>query len=80
MKPYSMSFFVTCFFFVYFYFLLHWVFVAVCRLSLVAVSRGLLLFIVMGRLLIAVVSLAEEHRLSRAHRLSCSAACEIFPN
>ena len=43
------------------YFWLHRVFVAVCRLSLVAVSRGFSL--VMCRLLIAVASLVVEHRL-----------------
>ena len=35
-----MSFFVTCFFFVYFYFWLHRVFVVAHGLSLVAASRG----------------------------------------
>ena len=39
-----------------------WVFVAMHRLSLVAVSGGLL-FVVVPRLLTAVASLVEEHRL-----------------
>ena len=41
---------------------LHWVFVAVCRLSLVAASGGYSLVAVCG-LLTVVVSLVEEHRL-----------------
>ena len=39
-----------------------WVFVAMHRLSLGAVSGGLL-FVVVPRLLIMVASLVEEHRL-----------------
>ena len=42
--------------------LLHWVFVAVCRLSLVVASGGYSLVAVHG-LLIAVASLVSEHRL-----------------
>ena len=41
---------------------LHWVFVAVCRLFLVAVNRGSSLVLVLG-LLITVASLVVEHRL-----------------
>ena len=41
-------------------FLLHWVLVAVCRLSLVAVSRGYSL-VAVHRLLIVVASLVAEH-------------------
>ena len=44
------------------YFWLHWVFVAARRLSLAAVSRGLL-FIAVRRLLIVVASLVAEHGL-----------------
>ena len=44
------------------YFLLHWIFVAVHDISLVAVSGGYSL-IALYRLLIAVVSLVVEHRL-----------------
>ena len=48
-------------------------------------ERGLLFVAVRG-LLIVVASLAAEHRLKSAgsvvvaHRLSCSAACGIFPD
>ena len=42
------------------YFQLHWVFIAVCGLSLVAVSEGYFLVAVRG-LLIAMTSLAVEH-------------------
>ena len=42
--------------------MLHWVFVAVPRLSLVVVS-GRLLFVAVCRLLIAVASLVVEHGL-----------------
>ena len=41
-----------------------WVFVAVCRLSLVAVGGGNSLVIMRG-LLITVASLVEEHSLGR---------------
>ena len=57
-------------------FWLCWVFVAVCGLSLTAVSR----------LLILVASLVSEHVLWStgsvvvAHRLSCSTVCGIFPD
>ena len=49
-------------FILFIYFWLHWVFVAVRGLSLVAASRGLL-FVAVRRLLIAVASLVVEHRL-----------------
>ena len=42
--------------------LLHWVFVAVCRLSLVVVSRGYSLGAVGGFLIVAASPIAE-HRL-----------------
>ena len=48
-----------------FFFPLHWVFVAACGLSLVAVSGGSSLVIVC-RLLMAVASLAAEHGLYSA--------------
>ena len=41
---------------------LRWVLIAVCRLSLVAASRGYSLLVVVG-LLIVVVSLVTEHLL-----------------
>ena len=44
------------------YFWLHWVFVVVHGLSLLAASRGLL-FVAVPGLLIAVASLVAEHRL-----------------
>ena len=46
----------------FFFFWLHWVFVAARGLSLVVVSRGLLFIAVCG-LLIAVASLVAEHGL-----------------
>ena len=53
-------FFFVCLFLIYFW--LRWVFVAVCRLSLVASSGGLL-FVVVHGLLMAVASLVAEHGL-----------------
>ena len=50
------------FFFFFFNFWLHWVFVAALELSLVVVS-GELLFTVVPRLLIEVASLVAKHRL-----------------
>ena len=44
----------------YIYFWLYWVFVAVCGLSLVAVSEAYFL-VAVCRLLIAMTSLAVEH-------------------
>ena len=55
----SNSFF---FFNLFIYFWLHWVFVAVCELSLVAASGGHSSVAVRG-LLIAVASPVAEHRL-----------------
>ena len=57
------------------YFWLHWVFIGVLRLSLVA-ARGLL---------IVVASLVAEHRcwafsVVVAQGLSCRKACGIFPD
>ena len=72
--------FSPCFFF--FFSLLHRVFAAACRLSLIVVG---LLFLEMYRLLIVVVSLVK-HRLQGTcpavvtHGLNCSAACGIFPD
>ena len=47
--------------FIYIYSWLHWVFIAVCRLSLVVGAQGLLSLASQG-LLVAVASLAAEHR------------------
>ena len=67
------------------YFWLYSVFIAARGLSLLAVSRGFSL-VVMLRLLTAAASLVAEHGLQGtqasvvvAHGLSCSAACGIFP-
>ena len=60
----------------FFFFPLHWVFIAEHGLSLVAVRRRL----------IAVASPAGEHSLQSlvsivvAHALSCLVACGIFPD
>ena len=43
----------------FFFFLLHWIFVAACRFSLVVVSRNFFLSVVL-RLLTAVASLAAK--------------------
>ena len=81
------------FFLNYFYFRLHWVFVAARRLFSSCGEQGLL-SIVVHRLLIVVASLVAEHGLQVcglqqlwhagsvvvAHGLSCSAACGIFPD
>ena len=48
--------------FIFIYLWLHWIFVAVCGLSLVIASRGLL-FIAVHWLLIVVASLVVEHGL-----------------
>ena len=67
------------------FFWLHWVFIAMHKLSLVAVSWGCSL-VVEHRLLIAMASLVAALRLYGpgsvvvAHGLSCLMACGIFPN
>ena len=53
--------------FLFIYFWLHWVFLATCRLSLVAV----------GALLIAVVSHAVEHRLWAHGLSSCGTGSQL---
>ena len=91
--------------FIYLYFWLHWVFVAVCGLSLVAASRdysllrcaafslwwllllwstgsracGLQQLWRMGSVVVAR-GLQSTGSVFVAHRLSCSAACGIFPD
>ena len=68
-----------------FYFWLHWVFVAACRLFSGCCEQGLL-FVVVHRLLIVMASLVGSMgsrctgSVVVAHRLSCSAACGIVPN
>ena len=64
------------------YLWLHWVFIAMHGLSLVAESKGTLC-----RLLISMPSLVMEHRLLGAwylvvvvHGLSCHMVCGIFPD
>ena len=65
------------------YFLLHWVFVTVCRVSLIVASEG---SSAVRRLLIAVASLVWSTGSRRtgsvvvAHRLSRPMACGIFPD
>ena len=65
------------------YFLLHWVFVTVCRVSLVVASEG---SSAVRRLLIAVASLVWSTGSRRTgsvvvvHRLSRPMACGIFPD
>ena len=54
-------FFLDLFYLFIFYFCLHWVFVAACRLSLVAASGGY--SVAVHGLLIAVASLVVEHGL-----------------
>ena len=66
------------------YFWLQWVFIAECRLSLVAANGGLLLVAVPG-LLIEVDSLVGHGLYSSssivvAHGLRCCAAGGIFPD
>ena len=63
--------------FIYLYFWLHWVFVAACRLSLVAIHW----------LLTSVASLVAEHGLQSTqasavavHRLGWPVICGIFPS
>ena len=53
---------VSFFFFIYSYFWLCWVFVASCRLSLIA-ENGVYLLAEVSRLLTVVASLVAEHRL-----------------
>ena len=52
------------------YLWLHWIFIAVCSLSLVVVSRACF-FVAMYELLIAVASLDVEHRLQARGLSSC---------
>ena len=66
-------------------FIFGWDFIAVCKLSLVAVSGGSFLDVV-HELLIAVASLVAEHGLLRAGSVvvacgfSCPVTCGIFPD
>ena len=69
----------------FFYFWLHWVFVAACRLSLVAASRGNPSLRCVGfllRWLLLLQSTGSRHvgSVVVVHRLSYSAACGIFPD
>ena len=57
-----MKVFKNKFIYLFIHFWLCWVFVAVCGLSLIVVSSAYS-FVVVCRLLIAVVSLVAEHRL-----------------
>ena len=60
--PGCFFFLINLFYYLFIYFWLRWVFVAVHGLSPVAVSWGLLFVVVRG-LLVAVVSLVAEHWL-----------------
>ena len=62
MKQRGLIFFFLIIIYLFIYFWLLWVFIALGGLSLVVVSRGLLL-VTMHRLLIAEASLVPEHRL-----------------
>ena len=71
-----------CFFF---FFWLHWVFIAALELSLVAVSRGYFSLWNTGfslRWLLSLQSMGFRSvgSVVVVHRLSCSAACGIFPD
>ena len=67
-------------------FWLHWVFVAVFRLSLIVASRGCSLVVVLGFLLLLSTSsralglqlLQQGGSVVVAHRISCPTACGIF--
>ena len=84
-----LSFFLKKCMYLFFYFWPCWVFVAACRLSLIAAIRGCSLAVAC-QLLIVVASFVAKHRLSGmwalvdagsvvvAHRLSCSMAPGIF--
>ena len=83
------GFLVFCFFlnkFIYlFYFWLHWVFVAVRGLSLVALNGGYSLLRCAGfssrwLLLLGSTGSRRAGSVAVAHGLSCSAACGIFPD
>ena len=75
-SPLILLVFLFFFFLIYFWLRWGWVLVAACGLSLVAVHG----------LLIAVASLSRSRALGVrasavvAHRLSCSAACGVFPD
>ena len=67
------------------HFWLHWVFVAACRLSLVAASGGYSSLRCTGfslRWLLLLQSMGSKRvgSVVVAHSVSCSAACGIFPD
>ena len=62
---------------IFFFFLVHWVFFAACRLSLVAASGGLLFTVVLW-LVTALVSLVAEHELYSTGFGSCGALAGRF--
>ena len=67
-----------CFFF--FFFWLHWVFFAALELCLVAVSRGYFSLWNTGFSLLQSTGFRSVGSVVVVHRLSCSAACGIFPD
>ena len=63
------------------YLRLHWVFIAVCGLSLLVASRRYSVVVVHGRLTVAAsLALGHSGSVVVAHGLSCPAACGIFPD
>ena len=86
----SLNFLKYKFFLFVWTFWLHWVFVAACRLFSSCGERWLLFIAVASRCrpwaLGVQASVVVAHRLQSAgsvvvvHGLSCSAACEIFPD
>ena len=73
------------FLFILFYFWLRWVFVAACRLSLVAASGGYSSlrctgFSLQWLLLLWTTGSRHTGSVIVAHRPSCSVACGIFPD
>ena len=81
-------FLVFFFFLILFIYWLCWVFIAVCRLSLVAVSwdyssslvHGLLIVVASPYKACALGMQASVGSVVVAHRLGCSSACGIFPD
>ena len=88
----STPFFKNKFIYLFIYLWLHWVFITLCGLSLVAASRGysslqfpgfslwwLLLLRSTGSRHAGFSSCGTRASVVVVHRLSCSAACRIFP-
>ena len=85
MQSYLLSLCLLLFIYLFIYFWLRWVFPAALGLSLVAASRGYSSLLCAGfslQWLLLLWSTGSRHAGSVvvAHRLSCSAACGIFPD